>query len=245
MLRTSADTGLTLDADAGDAGNVLRVDGAHRTERDALSAFRALRHIGQGLRLQELGRLTVRALRDIVGRGSIARNRKCRKVCLLRQGSRVIREGLCRCQVLRRGTSACQEIRESVAACEGCAAQRPEAACRQHGDQLRETVVKAAVSEGHHRHRRGAVSLELCLEVRQDLVRELAGVRRGAHHHQSVRRKFFYFSPRRRGREILKLHGTSEILCQLRGYGLCNLLRISRRTEINTTDLCDHRSFLL
>ena len=239
--RASPDAGLAFDADARHICHILRIDRSHRTELHAVTALRALLHVRKRLRLQELRRLAVRSLRDVIGGGCITRDLQCftRLREFFRAGCRLQDKGLRGFQIRIVRAARGKKIRECVTAREGSASCHEEAIRLQDRHQLRQRIVKASVSVGDHCHCPGAVPLQLRLEVRKDLVRQLSRVGRRSYDDQIARLELRHSLPCRRDREIKLSQRTSDRFRRRFSHCSHDLFRISGSTPVNSTDSCN------
>ena len=75
VFRAFPDAGLALDAGAGNAAHIAGVNGPHGAHPGAGAAVGAPGRVRQRLGFQELGRLAVGALGDVIGGFRVPRNR--------------------------------------------------------------------------------------------------------------------------------------------------------------------------
>ena len=234
MFRAFPHTGLTLDAGTGDAVHVLRVNGPHGAQPGAGAAVRALGQVGPGFGLQELGRLAVGALGDVIRGLRVSGNGDrcgifCQVFYLVSDCSRKFFEFL---SVIPVRPVLRQFVRKGVTAHKGAPGHRMESVTLQNRTQLRQSVVIGPISEGHNGRRQRAVTMKAGLEVRQDLVRQLSRVGGRAHHHQIRVGKHIVPFPLRRLGERQSLPWDAQLLRQRLRKGGNGFFRISCGTEI-------------
>ena len=238
MLRTLADTALTLDAGARYLRHVGRVDGPHGAQPGAGAAAGAPGQVRLGLGFQELGGLAVRPLGHIVGRIRISRHRdRRRKFCqVLYLFSNPMGEVLHLPPVLPVRAAVRQSVGEGVAAGEGPSRQGVEAVRLQDRAQLRQGVVKAAVAKGHHSRGQGSVPLDVLPDKGQHLVGQLAGIGGHPEHHQIPWCKDQIGLPLRRACKAPPLQGNSQGRRQSVRDGVHCLVRVSCGAPVRRHD---------
>ena len=237
-LGALAHTALAFNTGARDRYKILQINGPHGTHPGTGSAAGAFFQMGLRLRLQEIHRLTVRPLRNIVGCIRITRhphrlrNRRQAPHLQGHSSGKALHLKL----VAPAGTAIAQLVRHGMLCHKGSRGHRMESVCLQQGAQLRQRVVIAPVAKGHHRHRQRSVSVQPLLIVRQDLIGQLSRVCGGTHYNQIRFLKMILSGPFHRLCKTQLFHGAVQLCRQFLRQRLYGPIRIARGAVTDRPD---------